>query len=435
MPPSYIIAASSIMTKLVILIAAALTIAAVAAAQPRPTQPLAEGTSSIRGTLVDAVSKKPIADCPVRATSRSGSNVVSTGDDGAYQFSAIAEGTYGLLIQCPSYVMSLCLKPNDQPGPQCSEVTVFRDQTRTVDVALVPGGVIRGRVLDGSGKPVAKAIVRVGRPMKDVPLFMSIGTITATDGTYELRSVPAGEWPLQVELPSAPRTLLPPTVYYPGTLAFDDAGLVEIAIGATKDNVVINVPRLLDSPITVRVPPPDSTLGAVNVVLTRLAPLANYRIELDGEGTGNIKGLTEGRYFMTAAAMSGKEKWVAFQRLEFIGDPIEVFLNLQPVGGIRGRIVPDRDGIPALEGTRIAAVWVDEDGVPINPIAPEEGVIAADGSFEINGLFGRRLLRLIGFDADWRIDSVKQGRSDVGEAIDVIPGAVTELTISVSRRR
>jgi hypothetical protein len=58
-----------------------------------------------------------------------------------------------------------------------------------------------------------------------------------------------------------------------------------------------------------------------------------------------------------------------------------------------------------------------------------------DGSFEIAGLFGRRMLQLGRFDSDWRIQSVMHGKSDVtSTAIDVAPNATAEVTIVVRRR-
>jgi hypothetical protein len=414
-------------------VAAVLAIASVAAAQPRVPEPLAPGTSLIGGTLRDAISSAPLANCTVRVGSEMRFGSVTTGDDGSYEFADIADGTYFLFVNCPSHLPA-CVSQREPNRPPCGGVTLLRDQRRSdVDFQLTPGATVRGRVVDG-GRPVAKALVRLGGPFPGRPMISQQSAMTNPDGTFDLPRLPDGEWRLEVEIPPMPGAPRPPVIYYPGVVSRDEARLVELTVGGVKDNVTITVPPILSSTLTVLVAPPDSTMPDVVVSMTRVSPLMTQRLELDADGKAVVKGLVEGRYFVTATALAAQEKWVAYEAVDFAQDSIQVSLHLQPAGRIRGRIVAERGGVPPLAGATVGATWVDED-VKLNPLSPEESAIAADGTFEIGGLFGRRILELIRFDPDWKIKSVRYGRSDITTSgIDVTPNATRDVTIVVGRR-
>jgi hypothetical protein len=416
-------------------VAALLAVAAAAFAQPRALPPpLAPGTSAIGGTLRDAITSAPVAGCTVRAGSGGRFSVVTTGQDGTYQFAEITEGDYFFFVECPSH-RTACV-PSSEPGlAPCSRITLFRDQRRSgVDFRLMPGAVARGRVIDG-GRPVPNAFVRLGGPFPGTELVTTQPVRTKADGTFELARLPEGEWRLEVDVPPSPGAPRPPVIYYPGVISRDEAGAVTLAAGRVTENITITVPPILSRTVTVRVPPPDATMSSMIVAITRVSPLMTLRLDLDAEGQAMVRGLNEGRYFVTATALAGGEKWVAYQVIDFVQDSLEVSLHLQPAGRIRGRIVAAPGAMPPLNGASVGATWIDDDEVKLNPLSPDEAGVAADGTFEIGGLFGRRVLQLLRFDPDWKIESVRYGRSDVTTSgIDVTPNATTDVTIVVARR-
>ena len=417
-------------------VTAFLAMASVAVAQPRLPQPLAAGTSSIRGTLTDSLTKAPVAGCEVRAaqTASFRSNFVITGADGSFEFAGIPEGAYFLLISCPSHVTA-CVQSTDAGSAPCSSITVFRDQQLSgVDFRVAPGAVARGRVVDGAGKPIAKAIVRPHGRLPNGQNFAPQAASTKADGTFELQKLFEGEWRFEVEIPQAPGAPRPPIIYYPGVLTREEAGFVEVITGGVKENITIRVPRGLESTLTVRMPPPDATMTSVAVSIVRPSPLMTQPLELDADGQAVVRGLVAGRYLVTATARQGQQRWVDYQAVDFFEDSIDVSLHLQPAGRIRGRIVTDGSGLPPLSDATVGAAWIDED-VALNPLTPDESTVAVDGTFSIDGLFGRRKLQLIRFDPDWRIQSVLYGRSDVTEnGVDIVPNSTVEVTIVVGRR-
>ena len=81
----------------------------------------------------------------------------------------------------------------------------------------------------------------------------------------------------------------------------------------------------------------------------------------------------------------------------------------------------------------VNAAWVDGD-TEINPLAADQSVVNADGSFRIDGLFGRRAIHVIGLSPDWRMHSILQGRSIIASAVEVALDTTVDVTIVVTRK-
>ena len=80
--------------------------------------------------------------------------------------------------------------------------------------------------------------------------------------------------------------------------------------------------------------------------------------------------------------------------------------------------------------------WRDNTSdIDLDPLARDEGQVGADGSFTIDGLFGRRVFRVAGLPADWQMTAIRQGRSDItSSGIDLAPGTAIEISIVVAQR-
>ena len=74
----------------------------------------------------------------------------------------------------------------------------------------------------------------------------------------------------------------------------------------------------------------------------RVKPLVTRPVPIDANGTGNIKGLAPGQYFLTARGRSHDRNWAAHELVEFAGGEQEVLLYLQPAARISGRIVGEK---------------------------------------------------------------------------------------------
>jgi hypothetical protein len=107
---------------------------------------------------------------------------------------------------------------------------------------------------------------------------------------------------------------------------------------------------------------------------------------------------------------------------------------LQPAGRIRGTIVAETGGLPTPLGMRVNAVLVYDD-VEINPLEPDQAGVAADGTFQLAGMFGRRRIDVLGLDPQWTVVAVRQGRSNLpSNAVDVPFDTTIEVTIVVGKQ-
>jgi hypothetical protein len=406
------------------------------ARQPRVAPEIATGTSTIRGRVIDSVTKAPVAGCSIRITTSGGLAQRVTDLAGTYELKDVAAGTYALMpIECPGYLRSCFGGYTPEGAPLCSTVDIARDQQRdSVDVSVIPGAIARGQVMTFDGKPATRASVRLGRGMKGEPTFMVTPVTTDTEGRFELINLPAGEWRLEVEIPPVPGGLRPPIVYYPGGLSWEDAVGVKLTAGKVTDRLTITVPRINENALTVIVPPPDATIDDIAVSVLRESPLITQRLEVNSEGIARLKGVVPGRYFAWARAASRDKRWAAFEVIDFIEDNYEARLHLMPTGSIAGRIVTDKGDPPPLGGVMVGASWV-YDGVEVNPLDFDETPAGLDGSFRIDNLFGTRKLQLRGLDVDWDVAAIRQDRTDVtSSGVVVISDATTPATIVLRKR-
>jgi hypothetical protein len=268
---------------------------------------------------------------------------------------------------------------------------------------------------------------------ENVPSGIARAT-TDSEGRFELTSLPAGEWRLEVEIPPVPGGLTPPVVYYPGGLSWEDAAGVELIAGKVTGNLEIVVPRINENTLTVTVPPPDGTISDVVVSVLQQSPLVARRISLSADGIGTLKAIVPGRYFALALASSSDRRWAGFEVVDFLEGNYDARLQLLPTGSIAGKIVVDRSAAPAFDGVMVTASWIHDDA-EVNPLEFAEARVAADGSFRIDDLFGTRRLQPRALGAEWEVVAIRQDRTDVTTTgVVVVPDATIEATIVVRRR-
>ncbi len=415
---------------------AALAITEASFAQPKGPSSIAPGTSTIGGVLLDARTKRPIAGCTVAITQVNvARNAVSTsGADGAYAFSGIADAEYFVNAFCDSHLPA-CYRGPATEAPRCDTVAVVVDQQKSnIDFTLVQGATAKGRVVDADGRPVAGATVRLGLPRFDARFATSKPAQTNRDGGFTMTNLPVGGYLMEVDLPQAAGALRPPIVYFPGVLMFGDASFVELLSGEITHDLTIVAPRLSDNTLTVRVVSIGQTLSGLEVSFVRVMPLVTRPVPIDANGTGDIKGLAPGQYFLTARGRSDDRNWAAQEVVEFAGGEQEVLLYLQPAARISGRIVGEKGAAIALDGVRVGATWL-QDGVEVNPLDITEAPVASNGMFTLDGLFGTRKLQLMGLGPEWEIRSIVQDRSDVtGSGVALTADSEAKVVITVGRR-
>jgi protocatechuate 3,4-dioxygenase beta subunit len=412
---------------------------------PEPP-PLNPGTSSIHGRVIDALTGKPIEGAGVRlvdttmereTTEVAGRRTVTTraftrssttltDSNGRYAFDGIRAGAYRLLVTHRMYLLS-CMPPAAIRA-QCDAITVDTDQRMAdANVSLTPGGVIRGRLLDKNGQPIAGAYVKAE---VEQPLQGANTAVTGADGRFEITSVPPGAMLIRVDPPGS-RPTWHRTMYYPGVHLRDEAQLVTAEIGATLDLEI----RLREIPTaTIR-----ATLHGPEGFRVQKMTFANpdTRMLLNGHvsdaGVVTVTDLDEGRYAIAATATSGADTLAAYQLIIVGAGEYDVTLQFEPTAAISGRVVVDRGGVPPIDGVTAEAHWVSG-SLTLDLTLPERIAVSPDGSFTMSGLFGRRQFHLFGLPDEWRVTAVRAGRADVTSGLDLAPGSTTDITIVVSRK-
>jgi hypothetical protein len=122
------------------------------------------GTSRLRGRIVAADTGRPLRRSMVRLSAPGvrETRSTSTDQDGQYEFTDLPAATYTVMASKSGYV-SMGYKQT-RPGSMSSPVGLGAGETKErVDVALMPAGVITGRVVDEYGEPVADTMVSAQR--------------------------------------------------------------------------------------------------------------------------------------------------------------------------------------------------------------------------------------------------------------------------------
>jgi len=387
--------------------------------------PIAAGSASIAGRVVDARSGAPLANVAVRLfepLSSRGADT-KTGADGRYEFTGIAAGEFTVVASSDTHGRT-CHGATDLFRVRCGPVAVVRDQRLAgVDFRLPESASISGMVVDHEGRAVAGATVTTMFGPLPGNRFVS-----GPDGKFQLTNVLPGENRVVVEPAAREGEAEPPVAYYP-----DGGHFLPFEPGERISGVRVALPRIATREITARV---TSDVPGVSGIVTMIAsaqPRMSRRLTLSAEGVATVRGLREGRYFIYARGAAPDTSVAAFQVVEVLDGGYEVALSLQPTGRVTGRIVAERGGLPPMDGVRVEASWVQDDAV-VEPLARDDAEAGPDGYFRIDHLFGTRVIQLVGLSPEWRVVSIRHGRADVTSGVDVPAGTTVDLTIVVGRR-
>jgi hypothetical protein len=177
--------------------------------------------------------------------------------------------------------------------------------------------------------------------------------------------------------------------------------------------------------------PPGHTLEQLRV----MRPASNsIRTAKVVDGVAYFDNLREGLYAIVAGGRVGDARLAALAVLELDAGEVEVKLGLEPAALVTGRIVAERAEAPPLSGTRVTAV-LTRDGSNLDPLPADHGDAGADGSFRIEGLFGRRTFHVSGLPEDWYVYTVRVGASDItSSGVELAAGSSVDVTVVVRRK-
>lgn len=399
------------------------------------------GTGVIRGRITDADTGLPIRRASVQLGQRNlrgEPRATSTDDQGRFEFGELPPGDYHVNVRKPGYA-SLGYgqrRWNEPPRPLTLRAAETFDKC---DVALQKGGVVTGRVVDELGEPVLEANVSVLRQtwFRGRKRLTAAGFAKTDDlGGFRAFGLPPGEYFVQASLRSGSSFFVrddtavdyAPT-YYPGTSELSSAQPVSVAPSQeSRADITLLSVRVTSISGQVLTSSGKPVAGGRVVAIPQAegpsSPVFDQprSAAIGADGTFELRGITPGTYAVQASASDAffavpVDREFAQQTLTVAGEPIRGLTLVLATGGVaRGRVV--YQGTPPADiGTlRVFSRPVDDSaGMTIMSGPPPE--VSPDGTFEVRGLVGRRLLTVSpvgpGGLRGWGVKAVLIGGRDV----------------------
>jgi hypothetical protein len=389
----------------------------------RPTPPVSEDTAIVRGR-VTAADGRPLrlARVGLVETTTRRSMGVATDDEGRYEFSELAAGTYTVIARKAGFAaMEYGQRRPSDPGRR---IRVVNGQTvDKIDFTLPSASTMTGRVVDENGDAIEDATVSVytmtivsGR-RRLVPA--GISRRTDDFGRFRLFSVDPGEYVLSAAVAMTGPHVLPgyAPAYFPGTPSLADAQVLAVKTGDELFGLDLRLApgRAAKISGTVVDSLGQPLQGEVFLDASRrsgvLAAPA-IRLRPDANGAFQFVNIAPGDYVLQASGRS--RNGIEFTtRFLAVGDDDLGGLSLQTSTGstVTGRMT--------LEGGRSRALPRDFqfNFLTANEDAsPDPGVYRAritdDWAFEYDGLFGTLSIRPTGRQ-EWLLRAVRVNGVDV----------------------
>jgi protocatechuate 3,4-dioxygenase beta subunit len=448
---------------------------------PRDTKTTtAPATSSITGRVVTADTGRPLkrAQVMISGTGRGGRGA-TTDDQGVYSITSLSAGSYTVSASKNGFVDAIYGQRRPlQPGTPIQ--LLDNQQATNIDLRLIRGGVITGRVLDEDGEPLMRAVVSIQRYqyLQGNRQLTPAGADQTDDrGVYRVFGLPAGDYYVSASVSGLGQIVgrglqqlamgagafgpgggrggrggfgaldeveasgYAPT-YYPGVVAASEAGKVAVGPGqevagidfqiqlvpfATVGGIVGGAPN--NGGITVTLAPQDTNargpLGGT---------IMNGRTAQDG--SFSIRNVPPGRYL--AIARSGgrqNDQRIGVQPVVVNGQNIGgLTISLQPEITVSGNIIVDSAGTPAptdYSAFRIDAPEVNPLPASGGPAGRGGGPFGTSGRASTNGSFsvpnlvpGRHYVRISGqgltqgltTGTQWSLKAVLAGGADVTDS-------------------
>jgi protocatechuate 3,4-dioxygenase beta subunit len=428
------------------------------------------GTGRIRGRVLATDGTGPIRRAQVRITSPDiAPKVALTDAQGRFEFRELPASRFTLQATKSGYVSVQFGQTRPFESGKPLELA-DKQALDNADINMPRGSVISGRIVDEFGDPIPDVSVTAMRQSwvnGRRRLTPSPGRIAQTNdlGQYRIFGLPPGEYYVSASLrggtgpldamammetelmmvsaastsgpsASAPRSGYAPT-YYPGTpnageaqrialapgqeASGSDFGLVAVRLARVSGIVIGSDGKPLEG-AAISVMPAARDLGGI------MAP-ASARSTKDGSFTLNnvppgdyslqarsvqVLTSTQGDNLMVfrAVSMSGGESEFGSTPLTIAGEDLSnVLLTTSRGGTATGTVVFDGPKPPSITSIRVMSMPADADGPMLG--GGGSGVLKEDGSFELKGLMGTRLVRVANPPPGWTVKSVKLNGADI----------------------
>lgn len=424
-----------------------LLLALTACAQtPSPDQ-----TGSVSGVVTDAVTHMPVKKTMVTINPNgnfSGRVVpqsATTDASGAFTLTNLQAGQYRLIFQHQSY-------PQARFGGVSKNIEIKAGESAAaVNVELIPGAAVSGRIVDEDGDPVANCFVQV-HPAKNLEQGVPMMGFSNSnqDGEWRAFGIAPGKFILSAQCGRAvfqPRPFSAgpdpapskayPTQYYPLATDAKGAQMVELTAGNEKSGVDFQM-----SPMPVTQVRGVFASGSANwpggQLAIQLTSFAEHGVPGMNMVAGGDNGKFEfqkvfpGSYILVVFSQGAEETRIgAWQRVDVGDKPVDLTLELKHAFDLSGKVEIETSASSAHPLTpnqiNIQLVSQYQVGMPY-----PQGQVNDDGTFTLKGVL----------PAPWRLQlnapqafvkAAWLGSTDVTNApVDLSSGAAGALRILVS---
>ena len=433
------------------------------------SKPPTTGTAKIRGRVIAADTGNPLRGALVQATAAEFQmrRATNTDADGVYEIDALPAGRYTLSVSKGGYVGLQFgqQRPFEQGRPL--ELTDAQAAER-IDFVLPRGGVITGRIVDSFGDPIAGIRVDARRyqylpdGQRQLVPVGGFGSIASDDrghyriyglmpGTYVVAAAPGGSGMIAMPGPGGAMTTRSQnagfaTTYFPGTAAADEAQAITVSLGqeaiADFGLVAVKVARVSGTVRDSQGKPFSGASLTLRQPQMRLGePPAFSQTGNDGEFA--FANVAPGNYVLEVRRMPRRPGATAADESASMpvtvgGDVANLLVTTAAGTTVRGRVVFEGAKPPpaAAQPLRVLPSPAEIGTTFFSAGSQNNGIVGADGDFQITGVFGNVLFRVIPMPPGWIQKRVTlAGRDITDTGIDMPPGgSLDALEVVVTNR-
>jgi protocatechuate 3,4-dioxygenase beta subunit len=391
----------------------------------------------------------------------------TTDNEGRYRLGGLPAGTYRVIPLAPTMVAAVNnFDYRMYDGAGKSVMLNESESVDDIDLSLVRGAVITGRITDAEGKPAVEEAIRLdfvdqtGQQMASGSGYAANYLMYRTDdrGIYRLYGLPPGFYKVSVGRDQIDSRGMGPAqgnfyvrTFYPDTNDVAKAKIIELTEGSEATNIDIKLGQRGETfSVSGRVVDAVTGKPVVGIRPTyafQTAANGGYSVggpPTDARGEFRLTGLAPGRYQLFASSRG--------EGGGYYSDPITIDVTDNDLTGIElkatqglnisGVIMPDAQtnssAIAKFPRYRImASVRTDtQPQMNTNGMSP----IAADGTFQISGLGPGRvgfyiaaLQPAISSGVTLPISRIELNGMDVSRNLELQPGqSISDLRIFVS---
>jgi protocatechuate 3,4-dioxygenase beta subunit len=424
---------------------AALIVAACAsvAAESQTIRPKADAplVAEIHGRVIAADDGRPLVRARIALLSAAAPGrplmTTSTNAQGNYQLKDVPPGSYFVSASRPGFIELQYGQRRARERGLAVDAKAGQTITR-IDVALVRGAVIAGRVMDETGEPYQGLTVTAWQTRyqegRRVRFPMGVSQ-TDDQGAYRISGLQPGSYFVSALSRETWRNEKSEsfgyaTTYYPAAMedtaqpivldAAQQRLSVDIALAAARTaRLRGRVVRETGEPAASAVVQANAAIRGTGLSIASANPIS---ATTTADGSFELSGVPPGFYSIGSAAGGAR----ASLSLEVSGDVDNLLLLARTGSTINGVVVTDTGEPPPFNvaGARLSLL------APAGEVLPTVRVpaIESDWTFTLRSMGGPFLFRLSGFPNDWMLDAVRLNDDDFTDAPFDVPTGGKQIT-------